>query len=147
MPLQQRPVAGRSPGGMQRNQIERRGIRGTVIGCVRDQLEMRKLTIAHFMQYLAGLGIAVCVLVRRLQGAEDLQCSAAKLRIDQRVLQRDDQAVASKRRDKPREAGGGQKDHMIGVANRQAECCHVLQRLAKQAVEFLIASPDFDDVL
>ena len=82
MPLQERPVAGRAPDGVQRNQVERRRICGTVIRRVRDQLEMRKLAVAHLVHYLAGLGVAVVVRFLRLQGAEDLQCSARKLRID-----------------------------------------------------------------
>ena len=67
MPLQQRAVAGRPPGGVQGNQIERRRVGGAVIRRVRDQLEMRELAVAHLVQYLAGLGVAVVVLLRRLQ--------------------------------------------------------------------------------
>ena len=47
---------------------------------------MRKLAVAHFMQDLAGLGVAVVVHFLGLQGAENLQCSARKLRIDEGVL-------------------------------------------------------------
>jgi hypothetical protein len=71
---------------MQRNQIKRRSVGGAVIGRVRDQLEMGKFAISHFVQYLAGLGIAVVVLLLCLQCAENLQCSARKLRIDEGVL-------------------------------------------------------------
>ena len=146
MPLQERPVAGRAPSRMQGNQIERRGVRGAVIGRVRDQLEMRQFAVAHFVQYLAGLGIAVVVVFLCLQGAENLQCSARKLRIDEGVLQRDDQAVASERRDEPGKPGGRQENHMIRACHRQAERGHVLERLAKQAIKFLVAGPDLDNV-
>jgi hypothetical protein len=56
---------------------------------------MRKLAVAHLVHYLAGLGVAVVVRFLRLMGAEEFQCSARKLRINEGVLQRDDQAVAS----------------------------------------------------
>src|SRR5882672_12647385 len=98
MPLQKAPVAGGPPGGMQSDQVERCRIRGAVVGRVWDQLEMRKFAVSHLMQNLAGLGIAVGVVIARLQGAEDLQSAGCKLRIDENVLQRDDQAVASKGR-------------------------------------------------
>jgi len=52
---------------MQGNQIERRSVCGAVIRGVRDQLEMGKFAIPYFVQYLAGLGIAVVVLVLCLQ--------------------------------------------------------------------------------
>ena len=107
---------------------------------------MRKFAVAHFMQDLAGLGIAVVVFFLCLQGAEYLQCAAGKLRIDQGVLQRDDQAVASKRSDKPRQTGGRQENHVIRARNRQAECRHVLERLAKQTIEFFVAGLDLDNV-
>src|SRR6266404_3212572 len=67
MTLQEPLVADGAPGGMQGNHIERCRVRSAVIGRVRDQLEMGKLAIAYFVQYLAGLGIAVVVLVLRLQ--------------------------------------------------------------------------------
>ena len=67
MLLQQRAVAGRAPGGVQRDQIERRGIGGAVIRRVRDQLEMRQFAIAHFVQDLARLGVAIVVALLRLQ--------------------------------------------------------------------------------
>ena len=107
---------------------------------------MRKFAVAHLMVYLAGLGIAVVVLFLRLQGAQDLQCSARKVRIYEDVLQRDDQAVASERSYEPREAGGRQENHVIRACHRQAERSHVLKRLAKQTIEFLVAGLDLDNV-
>src|ERR1700693_5919637 len=97
MALQEGPVAGRPPGGVQGDQVERRRVCRPVIGRVRNQLEMCKFTVPYFVQYLAWLGIAVIVFFLRLQGAENLQCSARELRIDKDILQRDDQGVASER--------------------------------------------------
>ena len=59
--------SGRAPSRVQRDQIERRGVRGAVIGRVRDQLEMRQLAVAHFMQDLTRFGISVVVLLLCLQ--------------------------------------------------------------------------------
>ena len=67
MPFQQPFVAGRAPSCVQGYQIERRRIRGSVIGCVRDELEMRKLAIAQFVEDFAWFGIAVWVIVLGLQ--------------------------------------------------------------------------------
>src|SRR5437764_2815364 len=131
---------------MQRDQIERRRDRRAVVGRVRDQLEMRKLAVAHLVHYLAGFGVAVVVHFFCLMGAEDLQCSARKLRIYESVLQRDDQAVATERGQEPRKPGGRQEDHVIRVCNRQAEGSQILERLAKKTIELLIAGPNLDDV-
>src|SRR5208282_5905860 len=51
----------------QSDQIERRSVRGAVIGRMWDQLEMRTLAVTHSVQYFAGLGIAVGVLLRCLK--------------------------------------------------------------------------------
>ena len=52
---------------MQGNQEERRRVCSAVIGRMGNQLEMCKFAISHLVQYLAGLGIAVVVLVLCLQ--------------------------------------------------------------------------------
>ena len=87
MLLQQRRVAGGAPGGMQRDQIKRRGVRGAVIRRVRDQLEMREFAVAQLVQDLARLGVAIIVALLRLQRAEHVQRAAGELRIDQDILQ------------------------------------------------------------
>src|SRR5258706_14182875 len=61
MPLDQRSVARGAPGRMQRDEIQRGGIRSAVVGRVRDQFEMSELPVAHFVQDLAGFGIAEIV--------------------------------------------------------------------------------------
>src|SRR5215472_5840900 len=96
---------------------------------------------------LAGLGIAVVIHFLGLKGPENLQCGVGKFWIDQGVLQRDDQAVASERGDEPRETGGWQEDHMIGALDRQPKSGHVLEGLAKQTIKFLVARVDLDHVL
>ena len=78
MPLQEVSIAGRPPGGVQRDQIERRSVRSAVIRRVRDQLEMRQFAVADLMQDLARLGVAVVVRFFGLQGAENLERSAAR---------------------------------------------------------------------
>ena len=108
---------------------------------------MRELPIANFMQYLAGFGIAVVVRLLGLQGAEDLERSARELRIDEGVLQRDDQAVAPEWGDEPWESGGRQENQVIRALNRQPKRSHVLQPLAKETVKFLVAGLDLDHVL
>jgi hypothetical protein len=47
------------------------------------------------LDWAALLRISVGVVFHRLQRAEDVQCAAGELRIDQDVLKRDDQAVTS----------------------------------------------------
>ena len=59
-------VAGGTPGGMQRDQVKRRGVGRAVIRRMRDQLEMRQLAIAQLMQDLARFSIAIVVALRRL---------------------------------------------------------------------------------
>lgn len=147
MPLQEPSIANRAPGGVQSDQVKRRRICGAVIGRVRNQFEMRKFAIAHLMQYLAGLSIPVVVLILCLQRAEDLQCSSCKLRVNKRVLQRDDQTVAAERGHEPRESCGRKKDHVIGACDWQAERSHILECLAKQTIKFFVAGLDLDNLL
>jgi hypothetical protein len=64
----------------------------------------------------------------------------------ERVLKRDDQAVATERRDEPREPGGRQENHVIGACHWQAKGRHVLERLAEQTIKLLVAGPNLDDI-
>jgi len=52
---------------MQRDEVERSRVGCTVIGRVRDQLEVGELSIANLVRDLAWLGITVVVLGFRLQ--------------------------------------------------------------------------------
>jgi hypothetical protein len=72
MLFQQLVVTGRAPGGVQGYQIKRCCIRRAVIGCVRDQLEMRKLAITQLVKDLSRLGIAVWI-------ASSLACRLPKI--------------------------------------------------------------------
>src|SRR4029077_6080433 len=99
------------------------------------------------MQDLTGLGVAVVVNFFGLPRAENLQCSACKLRIDKVVLQRDNQAVASERGDEPWKPGGRHENEVIRACDRQPERGHVLERLAKQTIKFLVAGLDLGHVL
>ena len=76
---------------------------------------MRELAVAHLVQDLAGLGVAIIVPLARLQASKDVERAAGEVRIDQQVLQRDDQAVAAERSDEPGQAGGGQEHHVVGA--------------------------------
>ena len=144
MPFQQPFVAGRAPSCVQGYQIKWSRIRGAVIGRVRDQLEMCELAVAHFVGDLARFGIAVWIVLLGLQRAQNLQRPAGEFRIDQDILQRNDQAIAAERSDEPRQSGRRYEGHVIRAPDRQTECGHVLQRLVKQTVEFLVACLDLD---
>jgi hypothetical protein len=61
MPLQEAVVARRLPGSVEQDQIERRGIGGSVIRCVRHGLEVRQLAKAQLVHDLAGFGVAAVV--------------------------------------------------------------------------------------
>ena len=63
---------------------------------------MRKLAVAQFVEDFSRFGIAVWVILFGLQRAQNLQGSAGEFRIDQDVLQRNDQAVAAERSNEPR---------------------------------------------
>src|SRR5215471_13675726 len=147
MPLQQRPIGSRTPGCVQRDQIERCGISRAVVWSVRDQLEMRELTVAQFVEDLSRLCIAVGVVFRRLQRAEEIQSTTSELRIDQVVLQRGDEAVAPEWGDEPGKAGRRQERLAIPRLDRKAERGHVLECRAKQPVELLVARLNFGDGL
>src|SRR5262249_11064733 len=132
---------------MQRDQIERRGISGAIVWGVGNQLEMRELTAAQFMEDLSRFCIAVGVVLRRLQGAEEIQCAPGELRIDQDILKRGDEAVTSEWGDEPGKAGRGQERLAIPRLDRKAERGHILECTAKQPVELLVARLNFGDRL
>src|SRR5262249_46366884 len=98
---------------------ERRRIRGAVIRGVWDQLEMRKLAVAQFVEDFAWFGIAVRIIVLGLQRAQNFQRPAREFRVDQYILQRNDQAVAAKRGDEPRQSSSRQEHHMVRAPDRQ----------------------------
>ena len=71
---------------MKRYQIERCGIGCSVVGRVRDQLEIGELAVADLVQYLAGLCVTIVVLLSCLERAQDVERAASEIRIDQQVL-------------------------------------------------------------
>ena len=103
---------------------------------------MRQLAVAQLVHDLAWLGVAIVVALLRLPAAKHVERTAGELRIDQDVLQRDDQAVAPERRHEPRQAGGGHEHHVVGARDRQTQRRHVLDRLMIAAVELLVAGAD-----
>ena len=87
MPFQQPFVASRAPSCVQGNQIERRRVRGAVIGGVRNELEVCQLAAPQFVEDLARFGIAVWIIILGLQRTQNLQRPAGEFRIDQDILQ------------------------------------------------------------
>ena len=67
MLLQELLVTGRTPGRVQCYQIKRCRIRGPVIRCVWDQLEMRKLAVTQLVEDLSRFGIAIWIVLLGLQ--------------------------------------------------------------------------------
>src|ERR1700730_636490 len=138
MPLQQGLVASRAP-----SRVQRGGVSGAIIGGVWDQSEMGQLTVAQFVEYLAWLGVSIRIVFLCLKRAEDVQRATCEFRIDQDVLERDDQTVASEWRDEPGKPGGRHEDGMIRALDREAERGHVLKCAAKKAIELFIAGLNF----
>ena len=103
---------------------------------------MSEFAITELVRDLAGFGVTIVVLDLCLERAQDVEAATGEVRIDQDVLQRNDQAVPAERGDKPRQAGGWQKNLVIGADDRQPERRHVLERLAIKTVELLIAGAD-----
>src|SRR5262245_6106140 len=113
---------------MQRYQIERRRIGRSVIGGVRDELEMRELAVPQLVKDFARFGIAIWIVLPGLQRAQNLERAASEFRIDQRVLQRNDQAVAAEGSNEPWQPGGGEKHDVGGSIERQPQRGEVLQQ-------------------
>src|SRR5207253_367601 len=84
---------------------------------------------------LAGLRVAVVVLILRLQRAQYVERATGEVWIDEQVLQRNDQAVAAERGHEPRQAGSRQEDHVIRAGDWQPERSHVLKRLAIETID------------
>ena len=146
MTLEQLAVAGATPGRMQRDQIERRRVRSSVVGRVRHQLELGELAQAEFVHDLARLGIAIIVALGRLQRAEHVERPARKVGTDESGLQRDDQAVAAEQGHEPWQPGGRHELHVIGAGDGQAQCRHVVRRLPEQAPECVVAAVDLEHI-
>ena len=79
---------------------------------------MCQLTVAQFVEYLAWLSVSIRIVFLCLERAKYVQRAACKFRIDQDVLERDDQAVASEWRDEPGKPGGRHEDGMIRALDR-----------------------------
>ena len=92
------------------------------------------------MHDLSGLGVPVIVTFGGLPGAEHIQRSAGEVGINQRVLQRDDQAVAAEKGDEPRHARRRHELQVVRALDRQAQGGHVTDRLPIETIELLIAA-------
>ncbi len=135
-------VAGRAPERVQRDQVERRRVRGAVIGGVRDQPERGQLAAAQLVHDLARLGITVIVARLGLPAGQHLERAARELRVQDHRLQAGDQRVAPEQRHEPRQPGGGQVVHVAIALDRQAQRRHVLDRLVEQQAERMHAGLD-----
>src|SRR6201999_2719249 len=127
---------------MQGNQIQRSCIGGPIVGSMRDQFEMRELAVTDFVKDFPRLGIAIAILLFRLQRSEYFQRSTGELRIDQKVLQGDNQTVPAEWSNEPWQTRSRQKYQVIGAGDGQAEGRHVVQSLTVKAVELLVACTD-----
>src|SRR5580704_15476554 len=143
MPLQQSLVASCAPSRVQGDQIERRGVSSAIIRRMWNQSEMRQLTVAQFVEYLAWLSVSIRIVFLCLERAKYVQRATRKFRMDKHVLERDDQAVAPERRDEPGKPGGRQKDRVVRALDREAERGHVFKCAAKKAIELFIAGLNF----
>ena len=103
---------------------------------------MSEFPVADLVQDLAGLRVAVVVPILRLQRAQDVKRATGEVRIDQHVLQRNDQAVTAERGHKPWQPGGRQEDHVIRAGDGQPKRSHVLQGLPIKTIELLVAGAD-----
>src|SRR6266536_1387874 len=99
------------------------------------------------MEDLSGLRISVGIVFHRLQRPKEIQCTPRKLRIDQDVLKRGNQAVPSEWGDEPGKAGSRQEGLAIRSLDWKPERGHILECAAKQSVEFLVARLNFGDRL
>ena len=108
---------------------------------------MRELAVAQLVHDLARFGVAVVVPLLGLPAAQHVERAACELRVDQHVLQRHHQAVATEWRHEPRQAGGGDEHHVVGAGDRQAQCRHVVDRLVIGAIELLVAGADLQHSL
>src|SRR5260370_39459857 len=100
---------------------------------------MRKLAAAQFVEDLCRCSLAVRIVFLGLQRAQNLQRSARECRVDQHILQRNEQAIAAERSDEPWQSGSRYEDHVARAPDWQTEARHVLQRLAEKTVEMFVA--------
>src|SRR6266536_3797682 len=99
------------------------------------------------MEDLSRFCISVMVVFLRLHRSKDIQGTAGELRIDQDVLKRGDQAVASEWGDEPGKAGCGEKRLAIRSLDWKPKRGHILQCATKQSVELLVARLNLGDRL
>ncbi|SAL88517.1 hypothetical protein AWB68_08801 [Caballeronia choica] len=133
---------------MQRNEIERRRVRRSVIGCVGHQMKVGKLTKAQLVYDLAGFGVAIVVPIVRLTSAQHVQGAKRKGRINQRGLQRGDQTIAAEQRNEPWQSGSRHQVHDVGVrrgtSDRQAQRREVIGGLAKHAPQRFVRALELE---
>src|SRR6266516_3265170 len=99
------------------------------------------------MEDLSGLRISVGIVFHRLQRPKEIQCTPRKLRIDQDVLKRGNQAVPSEWGDEPGKASCRQERLAIRCLDWKPERGHILECAPKQSVEFLVARLNLGDRL
>src|SRR4029077_5686555 len=72
-----------------------------------------------------------------------VETAPGKVWIDQKVLERNDQAVPTERSEKPGQASSRQEHLVVRAKDRQSERRHVFECLAIKTVEFLVAAANF----
>src|SRR5260370_8219134 len=97
---------------------------------------MRKLAAAQFVEDLSRLSLAVRIVFLGLQRAQNLQRSARECRVDQHILQRNEQAIAAERSDEPRQSGSRYEDHLARALPCPTPPTPLLHTLAQKTVKF-----------
>ena len=136
--VEERVVAEPFPRLVERDEIERRRVRGAVVGRVRDLVKVRELAEPELVRDLARLGVAKVVQLRRLVLGERLERAAREPGVDGHALQARDQAVAAEEPDEPRHPRGGHPDVGRAVVVVEAERSEVLDRLPVEPVDLLV---------
>src|SRR5258708_8352306 len=103
---------------------------------------MRKLAAAQFVEDLSRFSLAVRIVFLGLQRAQNLQRSARECRVDQHILQQNEQAIAAERSDEPWQSASRYEDHVARSPRGPTGRRHVFPRLAQKHVEFFLACLD-----
>lgn len=78
-------------------------VSSAIVWRVGNQLQLREFPAAKLVHDLARFSVAIVVAFRRLQGAKRIQHRSREAGMDERRLQRGDEAVASEQGHEPRQ--------------------------------------------
>ena len=138
--VDQPAVAGPVVRGGEQDQPQRRGVDRAVVRAERQLAGACHLAGPQLVQDLAGLGVALRVLVGGLERGEDLERLDRDLRPHAQRLERGDQRVAAEQRREPRHAGGQVSLGLArAVVDQQPQ---VAGRSVDGEVDQLVVGPD-----